>query len=236
MSRHADYDEIKIPIVLPPEAVRMRPARYLGSTDHHGLSQLLRYTLEGVLWHYQYLKQPLDRITVQLEADGSATLESRASERSASFLTHNVDVLKNALAVWESRTYYGLIFANALCAHLSMGARGLGHQWCVLSFEQGILQSEECSTTLPDELCDIRLRLWPDFTLLEPGAFDSQELVAQVRSLSCPHYFVQKPAGAGGQEMAELLDNDLAVAITVIDVRPHPASLPLSARPQDGVG
>jgi DNA gyrase/topoisomerase IV subunit B len=175
------YDERGIEILSIPEGVRKRPTMYLGSTDQR--AHLLAAVLEGLLWHYRALQTPLNQVTIRLEQDGSATMTCQGSTLSEMFLEQSAQILLRDLQSTFRQTPL-LVIANAFCERLSVTVRGLGNQWRSFLFEQGILRGDElCRIPLPG-VCDLWLRLWPDFTVLDPGAFDYEGTREAMRSFS----------------------------------------------------
>jgi DNA gyrase/topoisomerase IV subunit B len=172
-----------IEILSWPEAVRRRPTMYLGSTDQRALHQLLIAVLEGLLWHYRGLQTSLNQVTIRLEQDGSATMTCQGSTLSEMFLEQSAQILLRDLQSTFRQTPL-LAIANALCECLSVTVRGVSNQWRSFVFKQGILQKDELHGIPPPEMCDIWLRLWPDFTLLDPGAFDYEGTQEAMRSFS----------------------------------------------------
>jgi DNA gyrase/topoisomerase IV subunit B len=163
------------------------------------LHQLLWHTVDGLLWHYRFLAsspQPI-KIIVSLESDGSASVTSSVSAVSAVFMEQSTYFLKHELSNLTDRHPIDLFAINAFSEHLSVTVRELDNYWHALLFEQGELQRDEECTDPPEEDCDIRLRFWPDLTLLEP-VFDYQATLELMRSFT---------------------DNDPNVTITVIDAR-----------------
>ncbi len=175
------YDARGIEILSFPEAVRKYPTMYLGSTDQR--AHLLVAVLEGLLWHYRGLQTPLDHVTIRLEQDGSATMTCQGSTLSETFLEQSAQILRRDLQSTFRQTPL-LMIANAFCERLSVTVRGGSNQWRSFVFKQGILQRDEVHRIPPPEMCDIWLRLWPDVTLLDPGAFDYEGTQAAVRPFS----------------------------------------------------
>ena len=175
------YDERSIEILSLPEAVRKRPTMYLGSTDQR--AHLLVAVLEGLLWHYRGLHTPLDYVTIRLEQDGSATMTCQGATRSSTFLEQSAQILLRDLQSTFRQTPL-LAIANAFCERLSVTVRGGSNQWRSFVFKQGIFQRDELHRIPPPEICDLWLRLWPDFTILDSGGFDYERTQAAVRSFS----------------------------------------------------
>ncbi len=192
---HSD-GESKIEILEFPEAVRKYPQMYIGSTDQQGLYRLLQLTVEHRLFHYDFLGQSLDTIIIRLEDDGSATVTSKAATVSEAFLEGNVQLLETKRRV----KLFNLFIVAACCERLSVITQGANNQWRSLIFERGILRSDNSHNIPPEEGCEIWLRLWPDFTILEASVFDSQQTSALMQPFAESHP---------------------TVTITVIDARPQ---------------
>lgn len=92
------YDESSIQLVILPEAIRLRPAMYLGSTDSQTLHHLLGLAVAATLWHYRYLEYSLRQITVQLEPDGSAAITGAGGTGSTASLSQSSHLLKQELS------------------------------------------------------------------------------------------------------------------------------------------
>lgn len=211
-SKRPYYDESDIQLVTLPEAIRLRPAMYLGSTDSQALHRLLGLTVAGILWHYRYLEYSLRQITAQLELDGSATVTSAGETGSTASLSQSSHLLKQELSqghVKQARSFLDqrggnafseLCVVNACSEHLHVAIQGEQNRWRSLQFVQGTLQRDEELLFPPNEDGDLHLRFWPDFTLLDPGAFDFHTTLELIRSLP---------------------DNHSAVPITLADTRLH---------------
>lgn len=211
-SERPRYDEKSIQIVTLREAIRLRPAMYLGSTDSQALHRLLGLTVAGILWHYRFLEYSLRQITVQLEPDGSATVTSAGGTGSTVSLSQSAHLLEQELSqghVKQARSFLDqrgvnafseLCVVNACSEHLHVVIRGEQNRWRSLQFAQGTLQRDEELLFPPNEDGDICLRFWPDFTLLDPSVFDFHATLKLIRSLP---------------------DNNPAITITVTDARPH---------------
>lgn len=177
------YRESHIEILSLPEAVRRRPAMYLGSTDQQALHHLLGTVLEGLLWLYRGLQTPLDHITIRLEGDGSATISCQGSPLSERFLEQLAQSVLRELQPSFQHTPH-LVITNACCEQLSVTVQVGGNQWRSVLFKQGIVHNDEVHRIPPLEPCEIQLRLWPDFTILDPGAFTSEGTQETIRSFS----------------------------------------------------
>ncbi len=163
--------EPEITIISSLEAVRLRHNMFIEATDQRGLHQLITYTVDSLLWHYRFLKQPLAAITVRLERDNSATITSEVSRPSESFLERSAQQMRKDIG----NLYTGpiqIFVVSALCDRLSMTIHEQENQWRSLVSERGVVQSEEVVANSPCRGCDIQIRLWPDFTILDPGNFD----------------------------------------------------------------
>jgi DNA gyrase/topoisomerase IV subunit B len=170
------YDASMIEVLTLPQAARKRPAMWLGSTDHQGLHRLLEYSVDGLLQQYRDLEYPLDEVRISLEQEGSATITSRGSGASATFFYRSIHLWR------ENRYPLGVV--SALCERLYVAIGGSNNQWHSLLFEQGVLQAEESHGIAPGEECDMWLRLWPDFTILDAGVFDYEQAQEVLRSFS----------------------------------------------------
>ncbi|HEU5377583.1 MAG TPA: hypothetical protein VFV38_19340 [Ktedonobacteraceae bacterium] len=177
------YSESHVEIISLPEAVRQRPTMYLGSTDRRALHYLLRAVLESLLWQSHELHTPLDQVTIRLEVDGSATIFCQGSPPSKRFLEQRAQSLLCELQP-SFRYRPHLMIANACCEQLSVTAWVGSKRWRSVLFKRGILQNDEVHSIPSPETCDIQLHLWPDFTILDPGAFTSEGTHEAIRSFS----------------------------------------------------
>lgn len=201
-----------IEIITLPDAIRRRPAMYLGSLDQQALTRLLFLTIEGILWHYRYLDLSPSQMTIQLETDGSATVTSGARQGATASLAPSTRLLREEVSqLWveQARSFLPqrgvnacseLCVVNALCAHFHVAAHGPENHWHTLLFEQGVFTHERERAVSPNANDDLWLRLWPDFTLMEAGAFDYSSTLEVMKSLA---------------------ENAPSLTTTVVDVRPQ---------------
>jgi DNA gyrase/topoisomerase IV subunit B len=177
------YDASMIEVLTLREAIRKRPRMWLRSNDHQLLHHLLSSLVEGLLWRYRVLGHSLNQITIRLEQDGSATITSEGATLPAAFLEQSAQVVKRDFQVYVNDLHL-LVVVNALCERLCMHVHGSNTYHPFFFFEQGILRSEESRSSPPDDEHDIWLRLWPDFTILDPEAFDNGRTQERMRSFS----------------------------------------------------
>ena len=168
------YDASRIEVLTLPQAVRKRPAMWIGSTDHQGLHRLLEYSVDGLLQQYRALESHLDEVRIRLEQEGSATIMSRGSDVSATFLQRSVHLWR------ENRYPLGVV--SALCERLYVSIGEANNQRRSLLFERGVLRTEESRGIAPSEGCDMWLQLFPDFTILDSGVFDYEQTQEALRS------------------------------------------------------
>lgn len=166
------YSAADIQILEPIEAVRLRPGMYVGTLDQRGLVVLLAHAIFGLSHMYNFLGQTLGQLTISFEQDGSATMICSGPTLDEAFLEQLSPLLLRELHEGPKRTF--LYAISALSERLSMTARATHGQWRTLLLEPGTLRSDESHAVAPDPNCDIWLRFWPDFTILEPAAFNYQ--------------------------------------------------------------
>src|SRR5262249_31903812 len=130
--------------------------------------------------------QPLDQVTVRLEEDGGATIISSMAAASPTFLQQSQLELK--LELEDFGQMRPLSVVNALCECFILSVHEMDSQWHTLLFEQGSLRSSRSHLiSLAVSNDPLWLRLWPDFTVLEPGSFDEEQVRELMRALSSDH-------------------------------------------------
>jgi DNA gyrase/topoisomerase IV subunit B len=177
-------DTSMIEVLSGREAVPQRPTMYLDSLDNHATYGLIWQAIDGLLWHYRCLGHMPNRLEVGLEDDASATVVSYVQESTAAHRQANVQLLQRELKVLRVGASAGLFIVNALSARLTAAARTVDDLWHSFTFEEGIFRYEESPTCFAGTGSDIRLAVWPDFTILEPGPFEYAHALEQVRSFA----------------------------------------------------
>ncbi len=177
------YDASTIEILEPYEAVRRRPGMYVGATDQRALVALLGYTIDSLFRAYTVLGEPLGKITLRFEQNGSATVICGGPTLSETFLEQCAPFLLREFQQGMIRTF--LFPVNALSERLSVTIRAAHGQGRTFLFEQGILRGDESHTVAPDQHCDIWLSFWPDFTILDPASFNVQLTQEMIHTSCC---------------------------------------------------
>jgi hypothetical protein len=198
-----DYAGVTITVRSGRDFVRTRPTALIGSTDSSGLHALLRYAVEGLIGHYRILGLPLNQIAVRLKYDGSATVISYGPPIADALLDKGHQLLERELHIWEGRYPPDLFIVTALSARLCASASLPHDQRRTLIFEQGVLQSDEVHGVQVGQAGEdgaIRLRFWPDFTILEPGGFDYDRTLVEMRTICTDDPSVIVNVMSGGAE------------------------------------
>ncbi|RLM57499.1 DNA topoisomerase (ATP-hydrolyzing) subunit B [Halobellus sp. Atlit-31R] len=199
MSRDTEYGAGQIQVLEGLEAVRKRPAMYIGSTDSRGLHHLVYEVVDNAI--DEALAGYCDHIEVTIHDDGSVSVSDNG--RGVPVDTHEqydrpaVEVIMTVLHAggkFDNKSYQvsgglhgvGVSVVNALSRRLAVEIKRDGALWRD-SFDHGepeagafervrdLREGEETGTTV---------RFWPDEEIFETVDFDFSTLENRLRELA----------------------------------------------------
>jgi DNA gyrase subunit B len=191
-----DYSASSIQVLEGLEAVRKRPAMYIGSTDARGLHHLVYEVVDNSI--DEALAGFCDRIQVVLQADGGCRVEDNG--RGIPIDIHpkyNKPALEVALTVlhaggkFDESSYkvsgglhgVGVSCVNALSARLVADVRRDGRH-VAQEFQRGDpAPMRELGTSTPKER-GTTVTFWPDPQIFETTQFDFDTLANRLRELA----------------------------------------------------
>ena len=199
MSQDTEYGAGQIQVLEGLEAVRKRPAMYIGSTDSRGLHHLVYEVVDNAI--DEALAGHCDRIEVRLHGDGSVSVADNG--RGIPVDTHEqydrpaVEVIMTVLHAggkFDNKSYQvsgglhgvGVSVVNALSRRLDVEIKRDGAVWDD-SFEYGEPQEgafERVRDLDPDEDTGTAVRFWPDDDIFETNKFDFSTLETRLRELA----------------------------------------------------
>ncbi|MFB6252151.1 MAG: DNA topoisomerase (ATP-hydrolyzing) subunit B [Halobellus sp.] len=199
MSRETEYGAGQIQVLEGLEAVRKRPAMYVGSTDSRGLHHLVYEVVDNAI--DEALAGYCDHIEVRLHEDGSVSVSDNG--RGVPVDTHEqydrpaVEVIMTVLHAggkFDNKSYQvsgglhgvGVSVVNALSEQLAVEIKRDGALWRDRfdhgepeegAFERvrGLEDGEETGTTV---------RFWPDGDIFETVDFEFSTLENRLRELA----------------------------------------------------
>ena len=199
MSQENEYGAGQIQVLEGLEAVRKRPAMYIGSTDSRGLHHLVYEVVDNSI--DEALAGHCDAIEVTLHEDGSVSVSDNG--RGIPVDTHEqydrpaLEVIMTVLHAggkFDNKSYQvsgglhgvGVSVVNALSKELQVEVKRDGALWRH-RFELGEPLPEEFERVRdlePGEKTGTVIRFWPDDDIFETEDFDYKTLENRLRELA----------------------------------------------------
>ncbi|ELY48095.1 DNA topoisomerase (ATP-hydrolyzing) subunit B [Natronorubrum sulfidifaciens] len=198
MSQESEYGAGQIQVLEGLEAVRKRPAMYIGSTDSRGLHHLVYEVVDNSI--DEALAGHCDDITVSIHDDGSVSVADDG--RGIPVDTHDeydrpaLEVILTVLHAggkFDNKSYQvsgglhgvGVSVVNALSSRLEVEVKRDGGVF-EHAFESGepVGDMERVRDMDPDEGTGTTIRFWPDIDIFETGDFTFSTLSNRLRELA----------------------------------------------------
>ena len=195
---NAEYGAGQIQVLEGLQAVRKRPAMYIGSTDGRGLHHLVYEVVDNAI--DEALAGYCDRIEVTIHDDGSVSVTDDG--RGIPVDTHEeydrpaLEVIMTVLHAggkFDSKSYQvsgglhgvGVSVVNALAARLTAEVRRDGALWRH-EFNQGepVGDMEKVRDLEDDEGTGTTIRFWPDEEIFETTDYEFTTLESRLRELA----------------------------------------------------
>ncbi|WP_226042138.1 DNA topoisomerase (ATP-hydrolyzing) subunit B [Natrinema sp. DC36] len=198
MSQESEYGAGQIQVLEGLEAVRKRPAMYIGSTDSRGLHHLVYEVVDNSI--DEALAGHCDDITVSIHEDGSVSVADDG--RGIPVDTHEeydrpaLEVILTVLHAggkFDNKSYQvsgglhgvGVSVVNALSQRLEAEVKRDGGVFRH-AFEGGepVGDMERVRDMEPDEETGTQIRFWPDTGIFETGEISFSTLSNRLRELA----------------------------------------------------
>ena len=199
MADESDYGAGQIQVLEGLQAVRKRPAMYIGSTDGRGLHHLVYEVVDNSI--DEALAGYCDHIEVTIHDDGSVSVSDDG--RGIPVDTHEqydrpaVEVIMTVLHAggkFDNKSYQvsgglhgvGVSVVNALSESLAVEVKRDGHLW-QHSFDHGEPEPDgfqQVRPLEPDEETGTTIRFWPDSEIFETTEFTYSTLANRLRELA----------------------------------------------------
>jgi len=199
MSGESEYGAGQIQVLEGLQAVRKRPAMYIGSTDGRGLHHLVYEVVDNAI--DEALAGYCDHIEVTIHDDGSVSVSDDG--RGIPVDTHEqydrpaVEVIMTVLHAggkFDNKSYQvsgglhgvGVSVVNALSKWLEVEVKRDGHVW-THRFDHGEPDESAFERVRPleaDEETGTTIRFWPDSDIFETTDFTYSTLANRLRELA----------------------------------------------------
>ncbi|NHN40761.1 DNA topoisomerase (ATP-hydrolyzing) subunit B [Halorubellus sp. JP-L1] len=198
MSEESDYSAGQIQVLEGLEAVRKRPAMYIGSTDSRGLHHLVYEVVDNSI--DEALAGHCDTIDVSIHEDGSITVSDDG--RGIPVDTHEeydrpaLEVIMTVLHAggkFDNKSYQvsgglhgvGVSVVNALAERLEVEVKREGVVWRH-AFERGEPQGdmERVRDMRADEDNGTSIQFWPDTDIFDATEYKYSTLANRLRELA----------------------------------------------------
>ena len=198
MSEESEYGAGQIQVLEGLEAVRTRPAMYIGSTESRGLHHLVDEVVDNAI--DEALAGYCDTISVTIHEDDSVSVTDDGRgipvDTHAQYDRPAVEVIMTVLHAggkFDSKSYQvsgglhgvGVSVVNALSERLEVEVRRDEAVWHH-RFDHGkpVGDIERVRDLEPEEETGTTVRFWPDEEVFETVEFDASTLETRIRELA----------------------------------------------------
>ncbi|MFC6906112.1 DNA topoisomerase (ATP-hydrolyzing) subunit B [Halalkalicoccus tibetensis] len=198
MSEQSEYGAGQIQVLEGLEAVRTRPAMYIGSTDSSGLHHLVYEVVDNAI--DEALAGYCDTIGVTIHEDDSVSVSDDGRgipvDTHAEYDRPALEVILTVLHAggkFDSKSYQvsgglhgvGVSVVNALSERLEAEVRRDGAVW-THGFDYGAPDGdiERVRELKEDEETGTTVRFWPDEEIFDDVEFDASTLETRIRELA----------------------------------------------------